>query len=97
MRRFVEMCRRRDLKVNAGKSKVMLLGGEEGLEYEARLGEVNFFLFLLCFSCFNKFIYILLVVVFLLLLFLSLFILSLMLFWGFSLLLLSLMLLSSLC
>ena len=28
------MCRRRDLKVNAGKSKVILLGGEEGLECE---------------------------------------------------------------
>ena len=30
--RLVEVCRRRDLKVNAGKSKVMVLGGEEGLE-----------------------------------------------------------------
>ena len=28
---FIEVCRRRGLKVNAGKSKVMLLGGEEGL------------------------------------------------------------------
>ena len=28
--RFVEVCRRRELKVNAGRSKVMLLGGEEG-------------------------------------------------------------------
>ena len=27
---FVEVCRRRGLKVNAGKSKVMVLGGEEG-------------------------------------------------------------------
>ena len=26
------MCRRRDLKVNADKSKVTVLGGEEGLE-----------------------------------------------------------------
>ena len=26
---FVEVCRRRDLKVNEGKSKVMVLGGEE--------------------------------------------------------------------
>ena len=25
--RFIEVCRRRDLKVNAGKSKVMVLGG----------------------------------------------------------------------
>ena len=29
---FVEVCRRRVLKVNAGKSKVMVLGGEEGLD-----------------------------------------------------------------
>ena len=28
--RFVEVCRRRVLKVNAGNSKVMSLGGEEG-------------------------------------------------------------------
>ena len=53
MRRFVEMCRRRDLKVNAGKSKVMLLGGEEGLEYEAyanriRLEHVSEFKYLGC-------------------------------------------------
>ena len=27
--RFVEVCRRRGLKVNAGKSKVMVLDGEE--------------------------------------------------------------------
>ena len=31
MRRFVEVCRSRGMKVSAGKSKVMLLGGEEGL------------------------------------------------------------------
>ena len=29
--RFAEVCRRRGLKVNAGKSKVMVLGGEERL------------------------------------------------------------------
>ena len=29
---FFEVCRRRDLKINAGKSKVMVLGGEEKLE-----------------------------------------------------------------
>ena len=29
--RFVEVCRRRGLKVSAGKGKVMMLGGEEGL------------------------------------------------------------------
>ena len=32
--RFIEVCRRRGLKVYAGKSKMMLLGGEEGLECE---------------------------------------------------------------
>ena len=32
--RFVEVCRRRGLKVNAGKSKAMMLGVEKGLEYE---------------------------------------------------------------
>ena len=31
------MCRRRGLKVNASKSKVMVLGGEEGLECEVCL------------------------------------------------------------
>ena len=30
--RFAEVCRRRGLKVNAGKSKMMVLYGEEGLE-----------------------------------------------------------------
>ena len=29
--RYVEVCRRSGLKVNAGKSKVMVLGGEERL------------------------------------------------------------------
>ena len=29
---FVEVCRRRGLKVNAGKGKMILLDGEEGLE-----------------------------------------------------------------
>ena len=29
---FAEVCRRRGLKVNASKSKVMVLNGEEGLE-----------------------------------------------------------------
>ena len=32
--RFTKVCRRRGLKDNAGKSKVMLLGGEEELECE---------------------------------------------------------------
>ena len=32
--RFVEMCRRRGVKVNAGKCKVMIMNEEEGLECE---------------------------------------------------------------
>ena len=32
--RFAEVCRMRGLKVNEGKSRVMVLNGEEGLEYE---------------------------------------------------------------
>ena len=32
--RFVEMCWRKGLKVNAGKSKVMVLGEEDGLDCE---------------------------------------------------------------
>ena len=35
------MCRRGDLKVNAGKSKVMMLKGEEGLECEIRVAEMQ--------------------------------------------------------
>ena len=34
MGRFVEVYRGRGLKVNAGESKVMVLGGEEGMECE---------------------------------------------------------------
>ena len=50
---FVEMCRRRGLKVNAGKSKVMFLNGEEGLESEVyidgtRLEHVSEFKYLEC-------------------------------------------------
>ena len=29
---FVEVCRRRDLKINAGRSKVIVMNGEEGME-----------------------------------------------------------------
>ena len=29
---FADVCRRRELKVNAGKKKVIVLNGEEGLE-----------------------------------------------------------------
>ena len=32
--RVAHVCSRRGLKVNAGKSKAMVLGGEEGLECE---------------------------------------------------------------
>ena len=51
--RFVEVCKRRGLKVNAGKSKVMVLNGEEGLEYEVyvdgiRLEHVSEFKYLGC-------------------------------------------------
>ena len=35
------MCRRRGLKVNAGKSKVMVLNGEEGLKYKVSADEVR--------------------------------------------------------
>ena len=34
MGHFAEVCRRRGLKVNAGKNKLMMLVGEEGLECE---------------------------------------------------------------
>ena len=37
VRWFVEVCRRRGLKVNAGKGKVMVLNGEEGLESEVHV------------------------------------------------------------
>ena len=35
------VCRRRRLKVNAGKSKVMILNGEEGLECEIHLDGIR--------------------------------------------------------
>ena len=52
MGRFADVCRR-GLKVNAGKSKVMVLSGEEGLECEVhvdgiRLDHVSEFKFLGC-------------------------------------------------
>ena len=34
---FVGVCRRRRLKVNAAKSKVMVLNGEEGLKCEVQV------------------------------------------------------------
>ena len=50
---FVEVCRRKGLKVNAGKSKVKVLNGEEGLECEVyvdgiRLEQVSEFKYLGC-------------------------------------------------
>ena len=39
--RFAKMCRRRGLKVNAGKSKVMVLNLEEGLECEVHVDRVH--------------------------------------------------------
>ena len=48
---FVEVCRRRGLKVNADKRNVMVLGGKEGLGceiyvYGAQLEEVSEFKYL---------------------------------------------------
>ena len=51
---FVQVCRRRGLKVNASKRKVMGLGGEEGLECDEvcvdgmRLEHVSEFKYLGC-------------------------------------------------
>ena len=38
--RFVEVCRR-GVKVNAGKSKVMVLNGEDGVESEVYVNGIN--------------------------------------------------------
>ena len=38
---FAGVCRRRGLKVNAGKSKVIVLDGEEGLEYEVYIDGIH--------------------------------------------------------
>ena len=38
---FIMVCRKIGLKVNAGKSKVMLLGGEEGLECEVCINRIR--------------------------------------------------------
>ena len=38
---FVEVCRKRGLKVSAGKCKVMVLNGEEGLEYEVHIDGIR--------------------------------------------------------
>ena len=39
--RFAEVCRRRGLKVNAGKSMGMVLCGEEGLECEVYVDGIH--------------------------------------------------------
>ena len=39
--RFVEMCRRRSLKVNVGKRRMMILNGEEGLECEVYVDRIR--------------------------------------------------------
>ena len=38
---FAEVCKRRKLKVNAGKSKVMVLNGEKGLECDVHIDEIR--------------------------------------------------------
>ena len=40
MGHFVEVCRRTGLKVNTGKSKVMVFNGEEGLECEVYIERI---------------------------------------------------------
>ena len=40
VRCFVEVCKRRGLKVKAGKSKVMVLGREEGMECEVHIDRI---------------------------------------------------------
>ena len=41
MGQFAEVCRRRGMKVDAGKSKVMVLNGEEGLDCEVHVNRVS--------------------------------------------------------
>ena len=38
---FVEVCRLRGLKINAGESKVMVINGEDGLECEVHVNGVR--------------------------------------------------------
>ena len=38
---FVEVCRKRGLKVNVGNSKVMVLNGEEGLNCEDHVDRIR--------------------------------------------------------
>ena len=39
---FAYVCKRRGLKVNAGKSKVRVVNGEEGLEHEIHVDRIRF-------------------------------------------------------
>ena len=39
--RLAEVCRRRGLKVNGGRSKVMVMNGEDGLECEVHVDGVR--------------------------------------------------------
>ena len=39
--RFVKVCRRRGQKINTGKSKVILLNGEEGFECEVHVDRIS--------------------------------------------------------
>ena len=41
MGRFAEVCRREGLKVNGGKSKVMVFAGDEGLECEVYVDGIH--------------------------------------------------------
>ena len=41
MQRFVEVCRRRGLKINASKSKVMAMNEEKGLECEVHVDGIR--------------------------------------------------------
>ena len=38
---FANVCKRRGMKVNANKSKVMILNGEEGLECEVHVDMID--------------------------------------------------------
>ena len=38
---FAEVCRKRGLKINAGKSKVMVLNGEEGLKCKVHVDRIR--------------------------------------------------------
>ena len=39
--RFVDVCRRRGMKVNAGESNLMIISGEKGLESEVHVDGVH--------------------------------------------------------